>query len=91
MLLIFIEVTAPMIATVQLKVVTAISLALILLPSPIPFQTLEVDKLVSFTVQSLGQLLQQILVALSLSKVILLLIYLTLIFQVLMLSITLGL
>jgi hypothetical protein len=31
MLLIFIEVTAPMIATVPLKVVTAISLALILL------------------------------------------------------------
>jgi hypothetical protein len=37
MLLIFIEVTAPMIATVPLKVVTAISLALILLSSPIPY------------------------------------------------------
>jgi hypothetical protein len=37
------------IATVPLKVVTAISSTLILLSLPIPLQTIEVDKLVSFT------------------------------------------
>jgi hypothetical protein len=39
-----IEVTTPMISTVPLKAVVAISLALILLSPPIPFQTTEVDK-----------------------------------------------
>jgi hypothetical protein len=38
-----------MIATVPLKVVAAISLALILLSSPILFQAIEVEKLNSFT------------------------------------------
>jgi hypothetical protein len=46
---IFIEVTAPMIVTVPLKVVATISLALILLSLPIPLQTIEVDKPISFT------------------------------------------
>jgi hypothetical protein len=49
MLLIFIEVTVPMIATVPLKVVASISLALILLSSPMPLQTTEVDKPITFT------------------------------------------
>jgi hypothetical protein len=49
MLLIFIEVTVPMITTVPLKVAVAISLALIFLSSPILFQTTEVDKLDSST------------------------------------------
>jgi hypothetical protein len=44
-----IEVTTPMISTVPLKAVVAISLALILLSPPIPFQTTEVDKLTTFT------------------------------------------
>jgi hypothetical protein len=38
-----------MIATVPLKVADAISLALILLSSPIPFQTTEIDKPTAFT------------------------------------------
>jgi hypothetical protein len=42
--LIFTKFTEPMIATVPLKVADAISLALILLSSPIPFQTTEIDK-----------------------------------------------
>jgi hypothetical protein len=47
--LILIEFTAPMIATVPLKVAATISLALILSSSPIPFQTTEVDKLAPST------------------------------------------
>jgi hypothetical protein len=49
MALMFIEVTASMIATVPFKVTVAISLALILSSLPIPPQITEVDKLVSFT------------------------------------------
>jgi hypothetical protein len=49
MLLIFIEFTVPAIATVPLKVVVVISSALILSSSPILLQTIEVDKLITFT------------------------------------------
>jgi hypothetical protein len=43
-----------MIATVPLKVVAAISLALSLLSSPMPLQTTEVDKPILFTDTVIG-------------------------------------